>query len=307
MIYQGDKPTIMYSFFVTEKEYHKLKQKSQLEGPKLYFSNVGRNAGQNPEAGSSTPKRKQEEPRLPFNPNKIRNVYPTPQHPIESVTFPGQRLQSRYSSDKNGFRYPQRQSDLTRSYLPPRGQTKQDGVHRSPSWYGSSWVQFGGDRNDAKETPVANAPFHRRPLLNQQTFQSNQYGNFKIPGYQGGNLEHPYSQTSSQFGNSKIPQYQRGNWKYPLRQAPNQYGYSKIPDYQSRQWVNPLGQTPNTERRFYTGNQEVNGRTLLTYIWRTAGFTPCSATCAGGQILITCLIKHSVKIPVFSICGRFMF
>lgn len=249
----------MYSFFVTEEEYHRLKGKSSVNGENLYFD---KNAGKRREDGTVLPKNAKEGDK--------HQGYSTSQRREDSVTFPGQTSPSRLNSGKDGFGYSQRQ--LSQGYVAPkRQQSSKDGDQKSTPRYGSSWIQFGGNKNNDKQKPVSNAQLSRRPVLSQQVFKPGQFRNSKISEYGNGNP----GNGQSQFGDPKITRYPVGHW---------QSQGAKVPGYQARHWEKPLGRTSDTSgRQFYTSDEKRgNERKLQTYVWRTAVFTPCSSKCAGG-------------------------
>ena len=155
----------MYSFFVTEEEYHRLKGKSSVNGENLYSD---KNAGKRREDGTVLPKNAKEGDK--------HQGYSTSQRREDSVTFPGQTSPSRLNSGKDGFSYSQRQ--LSQGYVAPkRQQSSKDGDQKSTPRYGSSWIQFGGNKNNDKQKPVSNAQLSRRPVLSQQVFKPGQFSN----------------------------------------------------------------------------------------------------------------------------------
>lgn len=292
MIYQRDPSTIVYSFFVTKKEYEKLKQKSGTGGQNPYFSDISKTSEQS-QVRTTIPGRKTENRRLPFSPNNKHGVdYSTKQQQGDSISFFGQKPAPRRNSGRQGFSYPQRPQ-------PPVGQQRfvqggkanngQSGDQQSGSWYGSSWVQFGGDQSNTKQGSDGSTQFSRSQVLNQKVFKPNQFGRG------GPGPRNSYGQTSQRLDNSKIRSHQRPGWVNTQRQG------SRVPQYQGRQWQN----SGRTAGQFYTSDQEdANGRSLQTYIWRTAGFTPCSASCAGGiqSGTVTCIRSNTGETVLIAQC-----
>ena len=133
------------------------------------------------------------------------------------------------------------------------------------SWYGSSWVQFGGDQTEQqKQTTVPGTQPAERPFLNQQVYKPNQFGKSQLPHYQG--------QPRNSFDTSERT-FPRVPWG--SRTGNNQFGGQVPPKNQDPRWQNQ-----NSKKQFYTSGQEQGGE---AYVWKVVGFTPCSASCAGGK------------------------
>ena len=132
------------------------------------------------------------------------------------------------------------------------------------SWYGSSWVQFGGDQTgQQKGSTVPGTQPAKRPFLNQQVYKPNQFRNSQLARTQH------QEQARGRFDNSKR------TFPWASRTGPSRFGRPVVPENQGPRW-----QGPNSKKQFYTSGQEQDGG---AYVWRIVGLTQCSASCAGGK------------------------
>ncbi|XP_046854473.1 A disintegrin and metalloproteinase with thrombospondin motifs 16-like isoform X3 [Xenia sp. Carnegie-2017] len=278
VLYRRDLTVLKYSYFVTEKEYNKLKMKPLNNGEHLFFPKAKttsvptyqqqKNEGDVlAEQGESITFKAGE--RVVENVGEQRETQQSSidHRESESVPFLSAR-RGRPRSERrgditlpntggHGFNYPQVQT---------RKQTSlnEDENHgdKQATLYGSSWVQFGGDpiQRSRQASPSESQPA-ARPVLKQQVFKPNRF-----TGHATGQVGY---RAENRFDKSDAVSYQREPWGHR--------GFrTGITRNQRPRWQNT-----DSKKQFYASSQAKDG-VSHKYLWKIVAFTPCSSSCAGG-------------------------